>query len=84
MARGPWELQNSSRRRRQKQQVPYPRPHLWGSVNKRGGWHCPPLLKALIPGKEAASPALALQVMLGGPEERSSFLPSHSFCCQDP
>lgn len=37
MARGPQELQNSSRRRRQEQQAPHPRPHLWGSANKKGG-----------------------------------------------
>lgn len=62
-------------------------PHLWGLANKKGesgGWHCPPLLRTLTPGKEAAIPALALQGMLGGPEGSSSFPPSHSFCCQDP
>lgn len=38
-----------------------------------GDWICPPLPKALTPGKDAAHPALALQGMLGGTEGRSSF-----------
>lgn len=73
---GPRELQNSSRRKRQEQQAPPPRHPSMGLSKQNGGgsrgWKCPPLLRALTPGREAAHPALALQGMLGSPEGRCS------------
>ena len=53
-------------------------PHPRGLANKKGdsgGWTCPPLLRALTPGKKAAHPALALQEMLGGPRGEKLFPP---------
>lgn len=51
-------------------------PYMELSQKKRGGgggWKCPPLLRALTPGKKAAYLVLALQGMLGGTEGRNSF-----------
>lgn len=85
--KGPRKLQNSSGRKRREQQVPPQAPYMELSQKKRGGgrgWKCPPLLRALTPGKKAAYLVLALQGMLGGTEGRNSFPPLHSFCCHDP
>lgn len=51
---GPRELQNSSRRKGRSSRHPLLCPHLWGLANKKGesgGWHCPPLLRALTQGR---------------------------------
>ena len=67
--------------------MPPQAPYMELSQKKRGGgrgWKCPPLLRALTPGKKAAYLVLAPQGLLGGTEGRNSFPPLHSLCCHDP
>lgn len=81
------ELQNSFKRKRQEQQVPPPKPHLWGLANKKGeewGLALPTLAKSPDSKEGGWLPSLGPAGNVGGPRGEKFFPLPHSFCCQDP